>query len=154
LGRERLEYFQQTAFQAHARLGTGNLYHWYHVTRVTRYLQAGAAAPATPRRCGGVSVHAEGVRRGRARSERAEPDRLQPRELPRPVGGVDRRGTRGLRAPLGPLQGVQVCRTSDGQYDRGFAEGIVAGRHAPAAGDDLVGFVSVDRLGTRSGARE
>src|SRR5215469_14201719 len=37
LGGERLQHFEQTAFQPHARLGTGDRFHWYHVTKVTWY---------------------------------------------------------------------------------------------------------------------
>src|SRR5262245_37078968 len=136
LGGECLQHLEQPALEAHAGLGAGYGLHGLYGTLVPRY-QASAeeSAPrAARRRC------------RLTRDDGAEPDRVQPGELFGPVGDIDSARLGRIAPALGPLQGAVIVRALHGEHDRRLAVGLLAGLHATATDDDLVGVVAVDLL--------
>src|SRR5215472_13712085 len=136
LGGECLEHLEQSALEAHAGLGAGYGLHGPYVTLVPRYQSTRwYSVPRAARRGCRLTRH-----------DGAKPDRVQPGELFGPVGDIDRE-RRGQVAPaLGPLQGVVIVRAFHGEHDRRLAVGLLAGLHAAATDDDLVGVVAVNLL--------
>src|SRR6516162_11444844 len=95
---------------------------------------------------GGLTPRAARIRRTLAWHDGAEPDRVQPGELLRPVSNVDRLGLGGVAPALGPLQGVVIARALHGEHDRRLAVGLLARLHATATDNDLVRIVAVHLL--------
>src|SRR6516165_8760183 len=105
LGGECLQHLEQSALETHAGLGTGDGRHGRYGTLVPRYQSKPRRQRAWFARAASAPRAAR-IRSGLTRHDRAEPDRVEPRKLFRPVADIDGLRLRRVAPALDPLQGV------------------------------------------------